>query len=199
MPHDFQADLDAIAAIPAVPTILEVVCRTTGMGFAAVARVTEDRWVVLRRPRRDRLRPEARRRTEGGNHHLRRDPRQPRAVVIDHVAEDARLLQPSHAGDVRLSELHLDADRAAGRQLLRHAVRHRSPAQHAEHAGRDRHVQAVRRTDRAFISTPMPSWPPMRKAKMRAAATNSAPGWAMTCATHWRRWKPARGCCNAPR
>jgi signal transduction histidine kinase len=26
--------------------ILEVVCRTTGMGFAAVARVTEDRWVA---------------------------------------------------------------------------------------------------------------------------------------------------------
>jgi GAF domain-containing protein len=44
-PHDFQKDLDAIAAIPAVPTILEVVCRTTGMGFAAIARVTDDRWV----------------------------------------------------------------------------------------------------------------------------------------------------------
>jgi GAF domain-containing protein len=45
MPHDFQADLDAISAIPAVPAILEVVCRTTGMRFAAVARVTDDRWV----------------------------------------------------------------------------------------------------------------------------------------------------------
>ena len=45
-PHDFQKDLDAIAAIPAVPTILEVVCRTTGMGFAAVARVTQERWVA---------------------------------------------------------------------------------------------------------------------------------------------------------
>jgi signal transduction histidine kinase len=46
MAHDFQADLDAIARIDAVPSILEVVCRTTGMGFAAVARVTEDRWIV---------------------------------------------------------------------------------------------------------------------------------------------------------
>jgi len=44
-PHDFQADLDAIAAIPGIAAILEVVCRTTGMGFAAVARVTDDRWV----------------------------------------------------------------------------------------------------------------------------------------------------------
>ena len=46
MVHDFQSDIDAIARIDAVPTILEVVCRTTGMGFAAVARVTENRWVA---------------------------------------------------------------------------------------------------------------------------------------------------------
>jgi GAF domain-containing protein len=45
MPHEFQADIDAIASIPAVPHILEVICRTTGMRFAAVARVTDDRWV----------------------------------------------------------------------------------------------------------------------------------------------------------
>ena len=46
MTHEFEADLAAVAGIDAVPTILEVVCRTTGMGFAAVARVTEDRWIV---------------------------------------------------------------------------------------------------------------------------------------------------------
>jgi signal transduction histidine kinase len=45
-PVDLQADLAAVARIGAVPTILEVVCRTTGMGFAAVARVTEQRWVA---------------------------------------------------------------------------------------------------------------------------------------------------------
>jgi len=44
--HDFQNDIDAIAAIAAVPSILDVICRTTGMGFAAVARVTEDRWIA---------------------------------------------------------------------------------------------------------------------------------------------------------
>jgi signal transduction histidine kinase len=42
---DFQADIEAIDRIAAVPTILDVVCRVTGMGFAAVARVTEDRWI----------------------------------------------------------------------------------------------------------------------------------------------------------
>lgn len=40
---------DAIALISrvhAAPTILDVVCRTTGMGFAAIARVTENRWIA---------------------------------------------------------------------------------------------------------------------------------------------------------
>jgi signal transduction histidine kinase len=42
----FADDLAAVARIDAVPTILEVVCRTTGLGFSAVARVTEDRWIA---------------------------------------------------------------------------------------------------------------------------------------------------------
>ena len=44
--QDFQSDIERVRRIAAVPTILEVVCRTTGMRFAAVARVTEDRWVA---------------------------------------------------------------------------------------------------------------------------------------------------------
>ena len=43
---DIQADVEAINRIPVVPKILEVICRTTGMGFAAIARVTEDKWVA---------------------------------------------------------------------------------------------------------------------------------------------------------
>lgn len=42
---EFQSDIDAVSRIDAVPRILEVVCRATGMGFAAVARVTEERWI----------------------------------------------------------------------------------------------------------------------------------------------------------
>jgi signal transduction histidine kinase len=38
--------VELISSIGAIPTILEVVCRTTGMGFATVARVTEDRWIA---------------------------------------------------------------------------------------------------------------------------------------------------------
>lgn len=40
------ADISAISRIDAVASVLEVICRTTGMGFAAVARVTQDRWVA---------------------------------------------------------------------------------------------------------------------------------------------------------
>lgn len=43
---DFQADVDAVGRIPIVEDLLDIICRTTGMGFAAIARVTEDRWIA---------------------------------------------------------------------------------------------------------------------------------------------------------
>ncbi len=46
MEEELKADIAAVQAIPAIPSILDVVCRLTGMGFAAVARVTEDRWIA---------------------------------------------------------------------------------------------------------------------------------------------------------
>lgn len=46
MSQTFEQDVAAVGVIDAVPKLLEVVCRATGMGFAAVARVTEDRWVA---------------------------------------------------------------------------------------------------------------------------------------------------------
>ena len=39
-------DIASIARIEAVPRLLRVLCESTGMGFAAVARVTDDRWVA---------------------------------------------------------------------------------------------------------------------------------------------------------
>lgn len=42
MTDDFQRETGAVGQIETVPTILEVVCRTTGMGFVALARVTEN-------------------------------------------------------------------------------------------------------------------------------------------------------------
>ena len=46
MAENYADDIAAVGRIDVVPTILDIVCRTTGMGFAAVARVTEDRWIA---------------------------------------------------------------------------------------------------------------------------------------------------------
>ncbi|MBX0333381.1 GAF domain-containing sensor histidine kinase [Pontibacter sp. HSC-14F20] len=83
-------DLEAIRQIPIVPTMLEVICQTTGMGFAAVARVTEDRWLACSVRDEVNFGLEA-----GGELQLEttlcneiRDHRNP--IVIDNVAEDAQ-------------------------------------------------------------------------------------------------------------
>jgi hypothetical protein len=41
-----QTDVENISQILIIPSLLEVICRTTGMGFAAIARVTEEKWVA---------------------------------------------------------------------------------------------------------------------------------------------------------
>lgn len=42
----FSEDVESVSKIPIVPQLLDVVCSTTGMGFAAIARVTEERWIT---------------------------------------------------------------------------------------------------------------------------------------------------------
>jgi signal transduction histidine kinase len=88
MSTDFQADLDAIARISVVPTILDVVCRTTGMGFAAVARVTEGRWIAcsVKDDIQFGLKPGGELKVETTICNEIRQSGEP--VVIDHVAED---------------------------------------------------------------------------------------------------------------
>jgi signal transduction histidine kinase len=88
MDEPIARDLAAVSRIDAVPTILEVVCRVTGMGFSAVARVTDDRWVAcaVRDEIAFGLQP-------GGELALEtticNEIRQSgERVVIDHVAED---------------------------------------------------------------------------------------------------------------
>jgi len=41
-----EADIEAVARIDAVPSILEIACRITGLRFAAVARVTDTNWIA---------------------------------------------------------------------------------------------------------------------------------------------------------
>ena len=88
MVSDFQADMAVVARIKAVPTILEVVCAATGMGFAAVARVTPDRWVAcgVRDGIAFGLQPGGELKIETTFCQEVRQSGQP--VVINHVAED---------------------------------------------------------------------------------------------------------------
>src|SRR6187402_2643748 len=44
--EDIDASIEAISRLPVVPRILDAVVRATGMRFAAVARVTENRWTA---------------------------------------------------------------------------------------------------------------------------------------------------------
>jgi GAF domain-containing protein len=88
-----QQDVDAVSGIAAVPRILDVVCQTTGLGFAAVARVTDQQWVCC--SARDDigfgLLPGGELKLETTICHEIRQHRQ--AVVIDDVQED-----PQYAG-----------------------------------------------------------------------------------------------------
>jgi signal transduction histidine kinase len=86
---EFDDDIAAVCSIKTIPTILDVLCRTTGMRFAAVARVTEQRWIAcsVRDDIGFGLEP-------GGELEIEttfcREIRQSGvAVIIDHVAEDA--------------------------------------------------------------------------------------------------------------
>jgi signal transduction histidine kinase len=88
MTRPIAEDVAAIARIDAVPKILEVVCRATGMGFAAVARVTEHRWVacaVLDNIEFG-LKPGGELKVETTICNEIRESGQP--IVIDHVADD---------------------------------------------------------------------------------------------------------------
>ena len=88
MARSFQQDIADVGRIEAVPTILDVVCRTTGMGFAAVARVTEDRWIAcsVKDDIAFGLKPGGELKVETTICHEIRQSGE--AVIINHVAED---------------------------------------------------------------------------------------------------------------
>lgn len=46
MKTSVTADVETVRRIDAVPAMLQVICETTGMRFAAVARVTDDAWIA---------------------------------------------------------------------------------------------------------------------------------------------------------
>ena len=81
-------DIERVNRIPIVPNMLEVIIRTTGLRFAAIARVTEDRWIACS------VRDEINFGLESGGElqiktTLCDEVRQSKElIVINHVAED---------------------------------------------------------------------------------------------------------------
>lgn len=86
--NDPAAAVHAVSQIQVVPTILDVVCKTTGMRFAAVARVTADSWIAcsVRDEIAFGLAPGGELKIETTICNEIREHRQP--VVIDNVHED---------------------------------------------------------------------------------------------------------------
>jgi K+-sensing histidine kinase KdpD len=86
--NDVQEDVLAVSRIEAVPTILDVICQSTGLGFAAVARVTESRWIAcsVKDDIAIGLRPGDEVKAETTMCYEVRRLRRP--IVIDHVGQD---------------------------------------------------------------------------------------------------------------
>jgi signal transduction histidine kinase len=89
MDDGLTQDIAAVRSIRAIPTILDIVCRVTGMRFAAVARVTDERWIAcsVRDDIAFGLVPGGELRLESTICHEIRQSGE--AVIIDHVAQDA--------------------------------------------------------------------------------------------------------------
>lgn len=87
LPADLVRDVQNVSRIPIVPTLLDVICRTTGMGFAAIARVTESHWVAcsVKDDILFGLKPGGELKLETTICHSIRQAGKP--VVIDHVAK----------------------------------------------------------------------------------------------------------------
>jgi signal transduction histidine kinase len=90
---ELQQDISIVKGIAMVPTMLEVVCRSTGMGFAAIARVTKDKWIAcaVRDEIAFGLEPGGELVIETTICNEIRDSR--KAVIIDHVALDPDFAQ----------------------------------------------------------------------------------------------------------
>ncbi|MBP1651019.1 MAG: sensor signal transduction histidine kinase [Bacteroidetes bacterium] len=86
--ESFARDIEKVQQIAIVPSLLEVICRTTGMGFSAIARVTKDRWIAcgVRDEINFGLVPGGE--LEVGTTICDEIRDSGKAVVIDHVAED---------------------------------------------------------------------------------------------------------------
>lgn len=98
MTDSLAQDIAAIARMKALPVLLDTICRSTGMGFAAVGQVTDTRWIAaaLRDDIGFGVKPGSELPVETTICNEIRDGRE--IVVIDDVAADPRFrLHPAPA------------------------------------------------------------------------------------------------------
>lgn len=86
----FCEDIETVKQIAIVPALLEIICRSTGMRFAAIARVTEDRWIAcsVKDDLGFGLKPGGELKVETTLCNEIRANREP--IIIDNVAEDEK-------------------------------------------------------------------------------------------------------------
>jgi GAF domain-containing protein len=87
---DIDPDVEKVGRISMIPTLLAVICQSTGMGFAAVARVLENKWIACA------VRDEVSFGLKAGDelkietticNEIRKEQK---AIIIDHVDEDSK-------------------------------------------------------------------------------------------------------------
>jgi len=189
--HEYQDDLDAIAAIPAVQAILEVICRTTGMGFSAIARVSDQRWIccAVKDDIAFGLKPGGELELETTICNEIRASRQ--LVVIDHVGEDPCFRDhhtPRRYGfQSYISQPIILPDNSFFGTLCAIDPRPNTLK-----------TPAVLGMFKSFADL-IAFYLDTHFKLVASEKDNSAPGWDMTCATPWPPWKPAQGCCRKPR
>jgi GAF domain-containing protein len=196
-------DIAAIARIEAVPRLLKVLCETTGMGFAAVARVTDEQWVAC--AVEDRVSFGL---TPGGElpvastlcHDVRASDE---AIFIDHASQDPvfcthhtpRIYQIESYASVPIK---LSDGEYFGNLCAIDAQPHkmREPKVIAMFELFAQLIALQLESDRQRERTESLL---MDERQAASCASSSSPCWATTCATRWRPSRWARRCCSARR
>ncbi|MBC7000903.1 ATP-binding protein [Cytophaga sp. FL35] len=85
----FQRDIEDVQSLSIVPTILDIVCRATGLQFAAIARVTDENWITCGVLDKIPFGLSVGDELEIGTTFCNQVRKTDKIVVIDHVKEDS--------------------------------------------------------------------------------------------------------------
>jgi hypothetical protein len=190
---DLRRDVGRIDAIREVPLILEVCRKATRMGFVAVARVTEGRWITCASldDLAFGLRPGDELEVEST---LCQEVRATREVIVieDVGASPTYGHHPTPRRYGFRSYVSVPIVRADGRFFGTLCAIHPTPTGSAPKRWRCfrlfAQLIATELDGQEELESSRGALPP--SGTRRACARSSSPWWATTCATPWRRWRP---------